>query len=367
MVSPRRSGTERTSVAIGWVLAISLAGAGVRFQGQVLFSRYQTSDRSTTTTGLKYLPQLQLGYPLPWGFVNADLTGQLDWPVTGDGSQPTAGWYRALLRTGGDTWDLQGGLQQINFGPGRYLRSLRWFDAIDPTDPLQLTNGVKGLRLDAYGMRSVTRIWLLENSRDLRGLESIPGRGKTPEYGGRWLISSGGDWGITFHHRQIGAAPGAIDSAAQEWRLAFDGAVDVGPGLWFEWVENRRDYSGNFPGNQEYFLTVGGDYTLPLWSGVTVAVESFQERLGSWTDPRSRLRVMAVDVRLPVNFTDTLSWLTYRNSAAGWTVSTWSWQRVLDAWIVYLGWIHHTGSLDRLPSGAPFSDGLYLALIFNHG
>ncbi len=40
--------------------------------------------------------------------------------------------YRSWARLSGDLYEARVGLQRINFGPAKILRSLRWFDQLDP-------------------------------------------------------------------------------------------------------------------------------------------------------------------------------------------------------------------------------------------
>ena len=65
--------------------------------------------------------------------------------------------YRVWLRFATTKFEARIGLQKINFGPARILRSLMWFDQIDPRDPLQFTSGVYGLRM-RYDFQNNTNI-----------------------------------------------------------------------------------------------------------------------------------------------------------------------------------------------------------------
>ena len=44
-------------------------------------------------------------------------------------------WYRLKLRFATNQTETQIGLQKLNFGPAQLLRSLQWFDQVDPRDP----------------------------------------------------------------------------------------------------------------------------------------------------------------------------------------------------------------------------------------
>ena len=53
--------------------------------------------------------------------------------------------YRLWFRRSTDKIELRAGLQKITFGSARIFRPLMWFDKLNPTDPLQLTEGVWGI------------------------------------------------------------------------------------------------------------------------------------------------------------------------------------------------------------------------------
>ena len=66
------------------------------------------------------------------------------------GDRREAKFYRCFARLSHQRSAVRVGLQQLNFGPGRILRALQWFDQLDSRDPTQFTLGVYGALLRQY-------------------------------------------------------------------------------------------------------------------------------------------------------------------------------------------------------------------------
>ncbi|NOZ73969.1 MAG: hypothetical protein GXO90_01125 [FCB group bacterium] len=352
---------------LGIIFLIPVAGMGQTvFSGQMIVNgTWPLKGGSSSVSGV-YLPDLRCGKTGDWGFTDMDLSYRLS--STNRGTRNRR-WYRAQFRIGGSSWDGRVGLQQLNFGPGRYLRSLQWFDTLDPRDPLQLSNGVWGLRIKKYFQNSALQFWALDNTPVHRGFEWISGADQAPEWGGRYLLSSHGDWGLTFHSRNI-HIPSELGNGTSEdgseWRVALDGVWDVGPGIWFEGVSVSRNLQQNPDWNQERFITIGADYTIPLANGITVSGEYFSTSLGDLTNPIHTTNLAAAEIRSSINISDQISWILFSNWQNGWQVSTISWQRILDSWIIYCGWIIQSGSQSINIPGLGSGGGFTLLLVFNH-
>jgi len=71
----------------------------------------------------------------------------------------TSKLYRGWLRYSTSQTELRIGLQKINFGPAQILRSLQWFDNINPYVPTKTTEGVKAV-LGRYYFINNANIWL---------------------------------------------------------------------------------------------------------------------------------------------------------------------------------------------------------------
>jgi len=122
------------------------------FKGQ-LSSNYLTANSSNAWQHqaiLRYIPDYTIektfsnDYRLDFNVsVNAFINDQRH---SGSDFSSSASLYRINSQFKTSHSDIRLGLQKINFGPALLLRSLRWFDQLNPTDPLQLTDGVYGIR-----------------------------------------------------------------------------------------------------------------------------------------------------------------------------------------------------------------------------
>ena len=115
--------------------------------------------------------------------------------------RPYRGWVRLAL----DRFEARLGLQKINFGSAMLLRPLMWFDRLDPSDPLQLTDGVYGLLLK-YTFPGNANVWLwgLAGNGDPKGWETVGTKKSSPEFGGRVQVPvPAGEAALSYHHRTI--------------------------------------------------------------------------------------------------------------------------------------------------------------------
>ena len=75
--------------------------------------------------------------------------------------------YRLWLRYSSDQIEARLGLQKIAFGPAMVLRSLAWFDTIDPKDPTGQTDAVEAFRLRVFPTSSLALwLWSINNDQD---------------------------------------------------------------------------------------------------------------------------------------------------------------------------------------------------------
>ena len=87
--------------------------------------------------------------------------------------------YRMWFRYSSEKLEARLGLQKIAFGPAQILRSLAWFDTIDPKDPTGQTAAVEAFRLRVYPTNSLSVwTWVINNELD------------TLAYGGRVELSN---------------------------------------------------------------------------------------------------------------------------------------------------------------------------------
>ncbi len=118
-----------------WTLHHNLNG---QFSGWTIQSRHDNEWHNQT--GVRYLPELTLEQSLA-DLALVDLETSLNGFVvydtensTGDGKLKL---YRLKLRYATAQTETRLGLQRLNFGPAQLLRSLKWFDQLDPRDPLR--------------------------------------------------------------------------------------------------------------------------------------------------------------------------------------------------------------------------------------
>ncbi|HXX62945.1 MAG TPA: hypothetical protein VEO56_04030, partial [Bacteroidota bacterium] len=173
------------------MLLCSLASAGdVDFRGQLSLLGRQTrlpNSWQTDLTGL-YFPELTYTYNLSEETF-LDLEGSCLASSMTDFSgagESTLKLYRLKARYADSQTEVRLGLQTFNFGPAKILRSLMWFDRIDPRDPLKLTDGIYGLRIKhTWEDNSEVWLWGLYGNTQTKGYELFPTAPRRPELGGR--------------------------------------------------------------------------------------------------------------------------------------------------------------------------------------
>ena len=299
--------------------------------------------------GVRYIPTFSLKTPVSpvWNFdveaaANAYFT--VDFKSGWDSRRTEVKLYRLWARLTTDRFEARLGLQKIEFGSARLLRPLMWFDRVDPNDPLQLTDGVTGLLLK-YTFQNNASVWAwgLTGNNARKGWESVPTRADTVEFGGRaQLPALGGELAVTFHHRRLDAfrspLPVTADARADvpETRLGLDGYWDLGPGIWFEAVLTKQDFSVT-PFRFQKALNIGLENAFAAGNGLTVLVEHFvfQSSPDFWKAGTSR-SLSALSLDYPLGLLDRLRGMVYRD----WTGGDWyrllTWQRTYDRWSLFV-------------------------------
>lgn len=354
----------------------------VELSGQA--SGWVRAGSGETRTGLRYLPELSLAGKLPEGWeigseaaVQARWSGRLD-GSGGDEGSPAVDLYRLWARLASSRFEVRAGLQKINFGSAALLRPLRWFDGVDPRDPLQVTEGVHGL-LGRYYLRSNANIWVwaLYGNDALKGWETMNGEDREIEFGGRGQLPvRKGEMGLSYHQRRVdpeGSDFGARHPAQgvfAERRIGLDGKWDLGVGLWFEGTVTRQALDVPAP-RYERLLTVGLDYTLNVGNGPHLLFEHLlraraEDALGSG-DGRA---VSGLSAEYPLSLLDTVSAIVHYD----WESEGWSrflaWRRAYDRWQVQVSAFWNPGRLsvagEAAASGNLAGSGLQLLVVFNH-
>lgn len=231
--------------------------------------------------------------------------------------------YRGWLRLSTSRFEARLGLQKVAFGSATLFRPMMWFDALDPRDPLQLTDGVYALLLRYYTRGNANFwAWAMFGNDKTRGFDLTPPDRDTPEFGGRVQVPLfKGEIAATYHRRKAavdglvpvmdpGASPLPVPPVPED-RFGFDGKWDAGVGVWLEGtLVHQRTALLPFP--YQLSLAAGLDYTFGLGRGLTVLAEQF--RLES--SARAFARGAALDLsglllRYPLGLADELSGIFY--------------------------------------------------------
>jgi hypothetical protein len=357
----------------------------IDFHGQASGWFISHSEQSPVSQlGIRYIPNLFYDQHLfreyradaelslnSFGLISMD-----NWKRTD--SQGKIKLYRLWGRFSADQFEIRLGLQKLNFGPAVLLRSLMWFDRIDPRDPLQLTDGVYAL-LGRYYFLNNANLWLwgLYGNEDLKGLEFFPTAKNTLEFGGRFQMPvRGGEAALTYHHRRGVLKNINItrfiyqNSRFPENRFAFDGKWDVGIGLWFEAaLIHRRVPIENL--KYQKLWTIGADYTFGIGNGLNTIFEQFtSESADRIFSQGNAIRFSGFSLNYPLGLVDRLFAIIYYD----WENDDWyrllNWNRQYDNWSFYLlaFWNPQTIQLYQSTTGNnPFAGkGIQLLVVFNH-
>lgn len=376
----------RVAVAVFVAVLITQTASAqpVSVQGQLsTWFTLNDADPSTPGVGVRYLPSLSLERRLAESRL---VDGEISINAYGFGESP--GWddvdttgrlkaYRVWARFKTSRFEARGGLQKINFGSALLLRPLRWFDSVDPRDPLQITDGVYGLLVREYLPRNFTVwAWGLYGNEHLKGLELSPTHERTPEYGGRFQAPlSKGEIAFTTHYRRADLSKGFTsvdageDPLARENRYGLDGKWDVGIGLWFE-VAAVRQTRPALPSSDSGAMTLGADYTFGLGNGLHVLGEYFVQD----TSREMATQFSAISLNYPLGLLDSLSAIVYVDTTREDVYRFINWQRTYDRWQFYFMGFWNPQQLAIVTQTAtnvgrnPLSGkGIQIMAVFNHG
>lgn len=287
--------------------------------------------------------------------------------------------YRLWGRFASNRFESRIGLQKINFGSATLFRPLRWFDHIDPRDPLQLTDGVYAL-LMRYYFQNNANIWLwgLYGNDDPKGREIAPTTNNTVEFGGRVQVPLfTGEAGLSYHHREadfsqfsIPVAEPSADTSVPENRVGLDGKWDLGVGVWFEGAISRHKTDITALKYQQE-LTVGMDYTFGIGNGLYVLGEHFISEISDTafsSGEGSSFSGLSLDY--PLGLMDNVSAIvSYDWDNNDW-YRTFTWKRLYDNWSFFLigFWNPKQALLNQnRDTDSDFSGkGVQLMVVFNH-
>ena len=285
--------------------------------------------------------------------------------------------YRLWARYSTEQMEIRLGLQKIDFGTATMLRALRWFDQIDPRDPLKLTNGVFAALGRYYFLNNANIwFWVLYGNDGAKGLEIISTNSSTVEVGGRVQFPvPAGETGISYHHRTVdseGFNPLVPEySYIPENRFGLDAKWDFIIGIWFEavWV-NKNKNMGQFT-NQELF-TVGTDYTFGLGNGLNVVLEhmltSYDQKAFEF---EKTTNFTALSASYPVGMFDNIQVIVYYDWVNNGLYNYINWYKQFDKTALYImGYWNPDNS--ELPEMGLQGENLYggfglqVMFVFNH-
>ncbi len=337
-------------------------------------SETRNEETWRNVSGLRYIPQLSLTHPLSEeSFIEAEvsLNSLLLFDDRDSEDTLTVKLYRLKLRLATARTETRVGLQKINFGPAYLLRPLKWFDRLDPADPLGLTEGIYGLRFK-YDSINNTSLWLwgLIGNDEPKGLETLGSVSEHPEYGGRleYPVSSG-ELAVTLHRRRVDGAAFQLPDFTEN-RYALDGRWDLGPGLWFESVIFQRQ-SALLPFEWTKMITLGLDYTFGLGNGLYFLIEHMtaisSKSLLGWDEDS---QTTAVSLNYPIGLLDNLSLIGYYSWDFDKHLLNLTWRRTYDTIVFNVNLFHSPQAPARrtaLESDA-FSAGYggRIMIIYNH-
>lgn len=334
----------------------------------------EINDQWENSSGIRYIPELNIFHELDDEKILDSEISVNSYAASGSGpymDDADIDLYRADIRFATTRTETRIGLQKINFGPAVLLRSLKWFDRLDPTDPLQLTEGVYALRFRYDTLNNSNYwMWLLYGNDDPKGYEYLPSTSGDIEMGGRIQFPFlSGDMAFTFHSRK---ASGSLINIPdfRETRYALDGRWDVGVGLWFEGLFQEQD-TRFIPYKWTKRVSLGTDYTFNIGSGLYFLLEhmstSMSEKIIKWNQDYN---ISALQMSYSIGILDSISAIGYYSWEQSKYYQYVSWMRTYDNFIINFSFYYYpeeTFSGAGLTQGAITGGrGVQVMVIFNH-
>ena len=335
-------------------------------KGQFFLSSLTSNDipngASSIESTLGYIPTFSFIKSLSNAqSMDTELAYRIDRSYSGDSIfYNNVSSYRYWFRYSNEKIEARIGLQKIVFGTTFMLRTLSWFDTIDPTDPTGQTEGVRALRLRWFPSNDLSLWnWIITNEN-----ESVA-------YGGRVEYSNAlGEWGATLHRdlsqsiKSIGQVPAQI--IGEDYRVAIDYRFDGIVGLWNESAYFQSEKS------KTTMFTVGADYTLPFAAGILLTTEymSVQNRMASLAFDHAYFSIMA---STPLGMTHDIMLISQVDFEENRNYHYVKWSSTYDYFS--LNFIlsispkrstYNTDSVTLPLSLAGFGTGLQIMLIYNH-
>jgi len=345
-------------------LSLATTAHGISGAEIQLVTRYQPAVEIQGILSESWDYDLEVRWQLSW---NSPLD-PLDYSASATSVEP----YRVALNLQSSHSEYIIGLQKINFGQARILRPLMWFDALDPTDPLQLSSGVTGVSVTYnYEFGWSSQAWLLLPGEPI-GWEAFSDKSGIVETGGRLIIPSNrGQIGMSTHWRIADVSDLYPDDPdLYEARIGLDGFWDVGVGLWVESAYKHQELSTRTFLDQIQ-ATIGSDYTIWIGDGLHILVEHML--ISSWHSPliddqTSQLSTAMFTYALTVF--DQVSLLLFMNWENKTPLAYLSWGRTYDDFRFTLGAFYKKiddSQNNRSAFNSNFSGkGIQLIVAYNH-
>jgi len=325
----------------------------------------QNGNNTSHQIGLRYLPEGAALFDLTDNiFMEARLSLNIyASSLNGQASQDLK-LYRLQWRLNTNQSELRIGLQKISFGPAQLLRALRWFDQIDPQDPLSLTSGVYALRYK-YGFINNANIWFwaLYGNTKTKGLEINPTKKESPELGGRVQIPlPGGEVAVSAHSRT--AAAKNFDYT--ENRLALDLRMDFILGWWVESVI-QESKTEELEYSWQKLFSFGTDFTFAWGNGLHFLAEHMLASISAQAAGYDQtIHTTAASLSYPLGIFDSLRGIVYYSWETEKLFQYYSWQRTFDEFILNLSLFNYP-SAQGLAGNLPLSGyGAQLMFIYNY-
>ncbi len=350
------------------LLAGNLLAQSMSFQGQASGWLALTKE---SEIGLRYIPEFRVAGSLDdERTIDAEiaLNSRISMPFDspGEGSSDVD-LYRLWQRYSSSQFETRLGLQKINFGPAKIMRSLMWFDRLDPQVPFKLTDGVYAMLIRYYFLNNANIwVWGLPGNDTLKGLEFVKTDDYHVEFGSRFQFPvSRGELAVSYNRRRVdpedwkAKMTGPLTDGLEN-RLAVDGTWDIGIGLWFEASAERTEVDSD-QHKLRGLATIGGDYTLE--SGIHLLYEHFVQSTGSEIDQMDLIsNLSALSADYPIGIMDRINAIVYFDWEQKDVYAYIGWQRTYDNWQINL-----IAFSNREDSTAAFSGkGAQFIVTYNH-
>ncbi|NQU80839.1 MAG: hypothetical protein HQ543_04920 [Bacteroidetes bacterium] len=329
--------------------SVSSLNDSINFKGQFSsWAHFNPKNPYPLYLGGKYIPQLNYEIQLP---ENKLIDFEVSANVYGDAgihffdsayADGKINPYRVWGRYSTKQLEVRLGLQKINFGSATMLRALRWFDQVDPRDPLQLTDGVWAA-LGRYYFLNNANIWLwgLYGNKNSKGLEFMKTNVNYPEFGGRLQLPvPKGEAAISYNHRVADSRDlekiVPVFNEIPENKIGIDAKWDMLLGVWFEgvWVNKSKNMGGYT--NQEV-MTAGTDYTFGFGSGLYVVFEHMlfanDEKAFQFSNT---LNFSGLSVSYPIGMFDNINVIFYYDWTNNSVYNFVNWYRQFDRTTLYV-------------------------------